>query len=129
MLALILVLLGGGLAVVIVAPRCDWKTPGSAEAQITNDTETAVDVVKCLDDRCTTADSRTAIAPRASGALPVEGCGLGTLAVLDPATGDLSGCIPEPTLDWRSRLEPLAISEAGPCAEAVPGTHVVVAGP
>lgn len=111
---------------VAVGPPCFFDPPPGDQlsVEVLNDSKAQVAVVDCLNDRCSSAQSRTLIRAGATAAMPLEGCQGGTMGVLNPPTDTLAGCIAEPTEDSDFRLPPVSVSEARACTNAVMGQHV-----
>ena len=109
-----------------VGPPCFFDPPPGDQlsVEVLNDSKAQVAVVDCLNDRCSTAQSRTLVPAGAKAAMPLEGCQGGTMGVLDPGTDSLRGCITEPIENSDFRLPPVSISKARVCTKSVPGQHV-----
>lgn len=115
----------------VLGPPCFFDPPPGDQlsVQVLNDSEMSVAVADCLNERCSSAQSRTVIPAGAKASMPLEGCQGGTMAVLDPVTDGLTACIAEPTENADSQLRAVSISEARTCTNAVTGQHVTLATP
>jgi hypothetical protein len=109
--------LGGCLAAAVTAGPCAFDPPPGDQlaVKVTNDTPTPVAIVDCLDERCTSAQSRLPIPPGTHVSMPLEGCAGGTMGVVDPGTGLLRTCITDPTEDENFSLPDVAISVGRAC--------------
>ena len=115
----------------VLGPPCFFDPPPGDQLglSVVNDSNSTVAVVDCLNNRCSSAQSRTVVPAGAKASMPLEGCEGGTMGVLDPTTDNLTACISEPTEDADSQLPPVSISQARHCPNSAIGQHVKMATP
>ena len=115
----------------VVGPPCFFDPPPGDQLslEVLNDSATPVAVVDCLNETCSTAQSRVLVVVGARASMPLEGCAGRTIGVLDPATDRLTACIAEPIENSDFQLRPVAISKARVCTRALTGQHVRQAAP
>lgn len=131
LVALAVLIPGACTVAAVVGPPCFFDPPPGDQLslEVLNDSKAQVAVVDCLNDRCSSAQSRTLVPAGAKASMPLEGCQGGTMGVLDPATDNLTGCIAEPTENSDFRLPPVSVSAARACTKSVKGQHVKQATP
>jgi hypothetical protein len=96
--ALVLVLLFTGCIVAAVrVGQCSFDPPPGDQLSrvIKNDTSDAVSLVYCDDERCRRGFDETLVPPHKTTETIVEGCSTLTLAVVNPQTKTVMGCLTE----------------------------------